>query len=88
MRLQEVRGGKGWEMKLSISDFLGRSRKYLGRRSNLKPRGYTFDARYEAMDPRSTERHCYVHPQNLATHWELNTQDKSYRRPVCEGCAS
>ena len=35
-----------------------------------------------------TERHCHIHPANIATHFELNTQDKSYRRPVCAGCIS
>lgn len=74
-------------MKLSIWDFFGKSRKWIGRRANQKPRTYHFDPRYEVIDPRCTERKCYLHPQNPATHWELNTQDKSYRRPVCEGCA-
>ena len=35
----------------------------------------------------ATLKHCYVHPLNIASHWELNKKDKSYKRPVCEGCA-
>jgi hypothetical protein len=48
-------------------------------------RHYHFQPEYELIT--GTERHCFRHPQNLATHFELNTQDKSYRRPVCDGCA-
>ena len=33
-----------------------------------------------------TERHCYVHPSNIATHMEYNLHDASYIRPVCTEC--
>lgn len=50
-------------------------------------RTYQFDPRYVPMTDHATRRHCYVHPQEIATHFELNTQDRSYKRPVCAGCA-
>lgn len=51
----------------------------------LHPRQYDFNAKYVPIE--GTQRHCYIHPQEIATHFELNTHDKSYRRPVCAGCA-
>lgn len=64
-----------------------RNRKGQGSRSRQKAKQpYNFVPRYVALT--GTERHCYIHPAELATAWELNTQDKSYRRPVCVGCAA
>ncbi len=54
--------------------------KYL--KQGRKP--YSFQARYVKIE--SSNKHCYIHPQNEATHWELNIFDKSYRKPVCNGC--
>ena len=34
-----------------------------------------------------TNRHCYVHPEVEAVAFEGNTQDRSYRRPICVECA-
>lgn len=45
---------------------------------------YKFQPQYVPIS--GTQRHCYIHPRNQATHLELNTYDKSYRRPVCIGC--
>jgi hypothetical protein len=53
-----------------------------------KRKVYHFDVLYEPMSILSNQRHCYIHPKNAATYWEINTQDKSYRRPVCAGCAA
>lgn len=63
-----------------------RATAYMGRRIGKSPE-YDFEAKYEPMGEHQTPRHCYVHPDNPATHWELNTHDQSYRRPVCAGCA-
>jgi hypothetical protein len=57
-----------------------------GRRGRAKPKAYHFQAKYVPAE--GTERHCYIHPRNVATHFELNSFDKSYRRPVCAGCAA
>jgi hypothetical protein len=48
---------------------------------------YKFEAKYESMKEHEMHRHCSVHPLNPATHWELNTFDASYKKPVCQGCA-
>lgn len=63
----------------------GRVRKYSGRRTFRRARKpYAFDPRYEALT--GTNRHCYVHPKEEAVLMERNTQDKSYRVPLCRGC--
>jgi hypothetical protein len=49
-------------------------------------RKYHMQASYIEINENQTQRHCYNHPQNVATHFELNIQDKSYKRPVCSGC--
>jgi len=54
-------------------------------KASLKRKAYHFQARYVPIT--GTQRHCHIHPSNVAVAWELNTQDKSYRRPVCSGCA-
>lgn len=62
--------------------------KYLWARAKatVKPRKYHFQARYVPI--LGTERHCHIHPRKVATSFELNTQDKSYRRAVCADCAA
>jgi hypothetical protein len=60
--------------------------------SNGKIRGYIrepygAELTYYPVREHETRRVCYVHPQNVATHWELNKADGSYKRPVCQGCA-
>ena len=58
---------------------------FLGRRSRpSKSNPYHFQSRYVPI--KGTTRHCYVHPSVEATVWEMNTQDKSYRRPICAEC--
>jgi len=73
---------------MSISQWLRGQIAFTGRRTarkgNKKP--YHFQPRYVAIE--GTQRHCYIHPREVATHFELNTQDKSYKRPVCAGCAA
>jgi hypothetical protein len=49
---------------------------------------YEFSPVYHPITTLETARQCSVHPLNPATHWELNDADKSYRRPVCEGCTA
>ncbi len=68
-----------------MTGLLARWKKWTGRRNRQDHKAYVFDARYVPIT--GTQRHCYIHPQNVATHFELNTQDASYRRPVCSGCA-
>lgn len=69
-----------------IGKWLRGLKSFTGRRTmqSSKRKNYHFQARYVPVE--GTDRHCYIHPQNPATHFELNTQDKSYRRPVCAGC--
>ena len=52
----------------------------------MKKEPYHFQAAYEPIT--GTRRRCFIHPKNVATHFEVNTQDKSYRRPVCAGCVA
>ena len=63
-----------------------KSAAFRGRRSRMKNKEYHLQPRYVMME-NTGSRKCYIHPQNEATHWELNEQDKSYKRPVCAGCA-
>ena len=72
-----------------IRELFSRKAAFTGRRTFRRGKriNYHFDPRYVAITPAQTPRKCYIHPQEQATHWELNTQDKSYKRPVCVGCS-
>jgi hypothetical protein len=57
-------------------------------KANRKRKPYHFQARYVTMSAAQTPRHCYLHPKEAAVAWELNTQDASYKRPVCANCCA
>lgn len=62
-------------------------KSFLGRRTfRRKRREYHFQSRFAPIRPEQTTRHCYVHPAVTAEFWEMNTQDKSYKRPICQAC--
>jgi len=74
------------EIKQGFAQLLG-AQMTVNRLRLMQRRVYNFQPRVVKIEG-NTSRKCYVHPQNNATHWELNTQDRSYKRPVCEGCAN
>lgn len=57
---------------------------HLQNKANRRRNAYHFQSRYVPI--MGTQRHCNVHPARLASHFQLNTQDRSYRRPVCATC--
>lgn len=70
-----------------FKDLLRGLTSFAGRRTfrPARKRSYHFQAQYVRIE--GTQRHCHRHPAEAATHFELNAQDASYRRPVCNGCA-
>lgn len=60
---------------------------FLGRRTFLNTKNeYHFQPAFVPIKAEQTQRHCYVHPSVIATMWETNTQDKSYKHPICGEC--
>jgi len=56
-----------------------------GRRRLMRRVRYHFQSRFAPITG-ETVRHCYVHPSVEAKLWEFNTQDNSYKRPLCIEC--
>jgi hypothetical protein len=57
-----------------------------GRRTNLVRKPYVLDPKYVKI--KGTARKCHRHPKEAAVAFELNKRDRSYKRPVCAGCAA
>jgi type I site-specific restriction endonuclease len=69
-----------------MSVFLNGLKTFLGRRTYQKFKQYHFQSRFIPIKDHETQRHCYIHPSVVATMWETNTQDNSYKRPICNEC--
>ena len=56
-----------------------------GRRQNQRKPMYNLQRGFAKIE--GTIRKCFRHPSREAILFEKNTQDGSYKRPMCEECA-